>query len=76
MLEDIRVPSKPEVLSKPNLMIEERYEDPYYLNVINDYSKFLIQKLICQVWIQHYWSDWMETLSLKREFTVIQNMML
>lgn len=42
---------------KLDLLTEESYEAPYYRDVIHDYLKLLIQKLICQVWIQH-WSDW------------------
>lgn len=40
LFEDIIVPSK------PNLLIEESYEDPYYWDVIHDHLKLLIQKLI------------------------------
>lgn len=29
--------------------LKEPYEDPYYRDVINDHSKLLIQKMICQV---------------------------
>lgn len=68
LLEDVRA------LFKSNLLIEESYEDPYYWDAIHDHWKLLIQ--IYQVWVQHYWSDWLNTLSLKYEFNVGQNIQL